>query len=208
MSELADETSRTRFGPRPVSDDHKAPPPDLGVRRILPHGDVSRDGLSRAPSPSLTAKILTYGGAGIVAAAATAGVVLAGRKLIDAITEDEPDFGTPRPRRSAPRHAAMAEDGYDLPRHQREDRERIAAIRARAESNRKRRHRNDGPGLARSILAVVGALPAVIEGFRAVAGQADTIMREFSDTANSLRNVADRAKPETQPEDDKRTHRL
>lgn len=221
MSELSDETSQTRFGPRPAPEGHRPTGPDLGVRRVLPHGDVSRDGLSRAPNPSLTAKVLTYGGAGILAAAATAGVILVGRKVMDALSPDDEPVRR-RPPAHRPSGIAMPSDRDEVEASlRRAERARAAKMRSRPEPRRRDRQ-DDGPGLARTVITLLGALPAAIEGFRAVAGQADTIMREFSDTAGSVRSFMDRdgkrdsvqAKPA--PEDDapaphpdpERIHRL
>ncbi|MBV0890573.1 hypothetical protein KTN05_01755 [Paracoccus sp. Z118] len=58
-------------------------------QKPLPHGDVSLDGKSAWPEPSLTSRIVVWGGTGIVAAALTAGAVLAVRKVADLVTGDD-----------------------------------------------------------------------------------------------------------------------
>lgn len=103
-------------------------------RPIPPHGDVSPDGRRVWPQPSMTSRVLVYGGMGIAAAAATAGAILAVRKVADLVTgNDELDrdaehaaerarvrvYDEARGRYAAPRMAAMLE-------HERE------AMRARA----------------------------------------------------------------------------
>ena len=78
-------------------------PSHLGPRRTLPHGDVTRDGAHAWPRPSMTSRVLVYGGAALAAAAVTAGTVLAVRKVADLVTgNDELD-------RDADRAAEQAE---------------------------------------------------------------------------------------------------
>ena len=91
----ADETSQTRFGPRPVPEGHRRPPGPVESRRIPPHGDVSPDGSHPWPRPSRGAKWLVWGGTGLVAATLTAGTVIAARHLIDLVSDDD---GPARPR--------------------------------------------------------------------------------------------------------------
>ena len=62
-------------------------PSPYGSQRTLPHGTVSRDGMSAEPETSLTTRILVWGGAGIAAAAITAGGILAVRKVADLVAE-------------------------------------------------------------------------------------------------------------------------
>lgn len=58
-------------------------------RAIPPSGDVSPDGTRAYPAPSLTAKVVTYGGAAVAAAALTAGGVLAVRKIADMVSGND-----------------------------------------------------------------------------------------------------------------------
>lgn len=105
-------------------------------RPIPPHGDVSQRGDRIWPRPSMTSRVLVYGGAAIAAAAATAGAVLAARKVADMVTgnddldreaEDQAEkararvYGASRGRSSAPRL-------MDMPEREREE------MRARARS--------------------------------------------------------------------------
>ena len=106
----ADETSETRFGPRPVPEGHRHPAGPSESRRIPPHGDVSPDGSRVWPRPSPTAKWLVWGGTALAAAAVTAGTVIVARQLLDAATgpkrKDEPERAVappvPRPFKPSP----------------------------------------------------------------------------------------------------------
>lgn len=99
-------------------------PSGYASRPIPPHGDVSPDGDRVWPRPSMTSRVLVYGGAGIAAAAATAAAVLTVRKVADLVTgNDELDrdadraadrarvqvYDEARGRYAAPRMAAMPE---------------------------------------------------------------------------------------------------
>lgn len=61
----------------------------MDSRRIPPHGDVSPKGDRIWPRPSMTAKVLVYGGTALAAAAATAAGVLAVRKVADLVSGNE-----------------------------------------------------------------------------------------------------------------------
>lgn len=82
-------------------------PSPYAAQRTLPHGDVSRDGMSAEPDSSLTTRLLLWGGAAVAAAAVTAGGVLAVRKVADLVSggDDEPD-------RDADRAADRARNSY------------------------------------------------------------------------------------------------
>lgn len=215
-------------------------PSHLGPRRTLPHGDVTRDGAHAWPRPSMTSRVLVYGGAALAAAAVTAGTVLAVRKVADLVTgNDELDrdadraaeqarervYDASRGRAAAPRFAAMSD----------RDREAMRArARARAEEDQRERDRmraeargahadrpSDYPRrpppprkssnplgilgdiehtaqtLTRNVNDVVGTIGAAMTAFRAVASQAEGVVREFSGTADQIRSFlgAERSAP-------------
>lgn len=120
-------------------------------RPIPPHGDVSRKGDRIWPQPSMTSRVLVYGGAAIAAAAATAGTVLAVRKVADLVTgNDDLDrdadraaekarvrvYDEARGRYAAPRMAAMSE-------REREDMRARARARMRQDDAERDRLRTD-----------------------------------------------------------------
>ncbi|WJS84440.1 hypothetical protein [Paracoccus sp. TOH] len=192
----ADVTSETRFGPRPVPEGHRRPAAHHESRRIPPHGDVSPDGTRPWPHPSRGAKWLTWGGTTLAAAALTAGTVIAARRVIDLLSEDEP----PRRRGSlAPRFAEMDQAEREAMRRRTLQREAEAAreaarIRAEAERGRPRPRRQprqslmqevdaNTASLAQGVESVMRSVSSAMAGFRSVAGQATTIMQEFGDAA-------------------------
>lgn len=130
-------------------------PSGHSARPIPPHGDVSPDGERIWPQPSMTSRVLVYGGAAIAAAAATAGVVLAARKVADMVTgNDELDreahdaaerarvrvYDEAHGRYTAPRMAAMPEREREAVRARARSRMReddAQRSRMRAEARRK-----------------------------------------------------------------------
>lgn len=208
----AHETSRTRFGPRPVPQGQRQVGPDLSLPRRVRPG---------RPGVNLTS-VVVWGGVGIMAAAATAGAVMATRKVAEAIAGgDEDHVARPGPGSSrftpsrrgptmAPRFADLSEDERE--RVRRRVRARAAAERAatarmraeaagRAEGGGRREERRSLVGdltttannLSNGLNGVLAALSAAVAGFRSVANQADGIIREFSATADTVREVLDRA---------------
>ncbi|WP_135058844.1 hypothetical protein [Paracoccus salipaludis] len=120
-------------------------------RPIPPHGDVSPRGGRTWPRPSMTSRVLVYGGMGIAAAAATAGAILAARKVADLVTgNDELDrdaddaaerartrvYDEAHGRYAAPRMAAM-------PEHEREAMRARARARMRQDDAERERLRAD-----------------------------------------------------------------
>ncbi len=202
----ADETSQTRFGPRPVPEGHRRPAGPHESRHVPPSGDVSPDGSRAYPRPSRLAKWIVLGGTGIAAAALTAGSVYAARHLGDLISGN----GTSKPqRRDRPRrHDGAAET---RPRMQNPD----ADDRARMRRNEARDQRAPPPPrdysppkaaprrnlmaeiedntatLTQSVDNVMRTLTAAVTGFRQVASQASAIVREFGDAAALVRQVID-----------------
>lgn len=214
----ADTTSDTRFGPRPVPEGHRHPAGPMESRRIPPHGDVSPDGSRVWPRPSPTAKWLVWGGTALAAAAATAGTVIVARHVIDALSGGGRGKGGPE-HSMAPRFADLSpEERAAMRRRVRErdaeDERRMAGLRARAEASAShdpaaRPRRAPPMGFAQEVEANAASLrngfddlmhwtTGALSGFRGVAGQASTILREFDGAAGIIGDIlcrkgADRA---------------
>lgn len=149
-------------------------PSGRAARRVPPHGDVSPDGSRVWPQPSMTSRVLVYGGAAVAAAAATAGAVLAVRKVADLVTGDDDlhrhaddeaerararvyDEGRNRPtsgRRTPPHMVAMREREREAMRararaRMREDEAERGRIRSDARHTRdeSRKSRRPRPGI-------------------------------------------------------------
>jgi hypothetical protein len=132
-------------------------------RRIPPHGDVSPEGDRAWPRPSMTSRVVVYGGTALAAAAATAAAVLAVKKVADVVTgNDELDrdadeaaerarvkvYDEASGRRSAPRYVAMSEREREAMRARARDRmrqEEIERDRLRANARRNRDDERDAP---------------------------------------------------------------
>lgn len=186
MSRFADVTSDTPHGPRPVPKGH------------VPAQDEKP---KRAVSP-----VLLLAGAGL---ALTIGA-LAARAAYDAVSDDKrhPKQG-PRPRH-APGFAALDSEAQRAMRSraqadfadydERAAELRAAALRsrrearARAEAQARRRRKSRSASLgngigdaARNIAAFVTAASAAFEAFRQVSENSDEIMRNFSNSADRVR---------------------
>ncbi|WP_299845576.1 hypothetical protein [uncultured Paracoccus sp.] len=189
------ETAASLRGPTHSS---RIPPSEPG-----PYVDAAR-AAGRSRRPTLTGKVIYFGGAGILAAAATAAVVLAARKLTDHGDEPAADRHPPHERPLAPRFAELdEEEREEIRRRAREraraDRNRAARLRAMAARERVAPRRNiardvseTAQNLSGSIHGVMGALTSALSGFRQVATQAGGIMREFSVAADTVRSLLDR----------------
>ncbi|MTH79488.1 hypothetical protein [Paracoccus aestuariivivens] len=186
----ADATSETRFGPRPVPEGHRRAHNQPDFRRTPPHGDVSPDGRRAYPRPSPLAKWLVWGGTTIAAAALTAGSVIAARHVAGMISGDgrppKPDpyrpDNAPRPRmhlsvQPEPDHGPEARG----PRPQRQPRR---SLMEEIETNT--------ASLTNNVDNVVRSVTAAVEGFHSVATQAHSIMREFGDAAELVRDIINR----------------
>lgn len=200
----ADRTSETRFGPRPVPEGHKRtadyPYQDRVSSRVIPSGRVSPDGRSAYPTPSLTSKIVVFGGIALGVAGATAGAVLAARKLAGLIGGDDRDHAGRRPA-MAPRFAELDEDERDAIRSRvraqsRQDSRETARLRAEASRKRQKPRRNvaheltdTANNLSSGLDGVARALSSAFNGFRSVAGQATGIVSEFAAAADQLRGI-------------------
>ncbi|RCW79676.1 hypothetical protein [Paracoccus lutimaris] len=208
----ADATSETRFGPRPVPEGHRHPAGPSESRRIPPQGDVSPDGRRVWPRPSPTAKWLVWGGTALAAAAVTAGTVIAARHLLDAVSGPKRRDG---PERSmAPRFADLSPEERAAMRRRVRDRDaedarHFASLRAEAEAglsgagaaqDRPRRRPAPRPSLMEEVEAntaglqnglenVMQTLNTAVSGFRAVAGQTGSILREFDGAAEMIRGI-------------------
>lgn len=185
----ADETSQTRFGPRPVPEGHHRPSGPAESRRIPPHGDVAPDGLRAWPRPSRPAKWLVWGGAGLAAAALTVGAAYAARGLVDLLADDK-RAPSPRSRDAAP--AAPPKEPARKPRPPR-------ATRRAPRQNLLQEVEANTASLTNGIENVMGAMAAALEGFRTIAGQASAIMQEFGDAAALVSSLTGRnpAEPHT-----------
>lgn len=176
----------------------RIPPSDMG-----PYEGAERRGAT------LTNRLLVLGGAGVVAAAVTAGGILAARRLIRAIDGDEVTAKPAQLREQrehlAPRFASMDEEERDALRARareraRRDRNELARLRAQAARDRAAPRARARGGVAQeltdsatrlsgSLTGVVSSLTGALSGFRMVAAQASGIVREFSDAADVVRGV-------------------
>lgn len=182
----ADVTSQTRFGPRPVPKDHRRLSEAPQSRHIPPHGDVSPDGKRIWPQPSRAARWLVWGGTALAVAGMTAGAVIAARKASDLLSDDKPRRPVqPRMTPPGPPPSAQAPWQDDRPRPPRPRRKR----RLMDEVQENTAH------LGNSVDGVMRSLTSALSGFRTVAGQAGSIMREFSDAADLVRGVMGDDKP-------------
>lgn len=203
--------------------------PRMESRRIPPHGDVSPRGDRVWPRPSMTAKVLVYGGTALGVAAATAAGVLAVRKVADLVSgNDALDRKAERAAEQAAEqaraqvYAAARAPRFAIPAAPAPDREEMRA-RARAKmredaiARRRLREKTRMPPpsggaraaraaqpprrrglldeiesnarrMTRTIDDVVGSVGAAVAGFCRVAGQADSVMREFGGAADQLRS--------------------
>lgn len=217
----ADRTSQTRFGPRPVPKGHRTASPyphkPMKSSRIPPSGPVSPDGRSVWPIPSLAARIVVWGGVAAAAAAVSAGLVIATRKL----TEDRPRHADAAPRRKsaglAPRFADLDDDEREEMRRRaraqaRADQRRAAGLRAKASRGRDAASSltERATGLSASLNGVTDSLLSAFNGFRSVATQAGEIVAEFGAAAELVRNILQPRPPreDARPQEDDRTHRL
>lgn len=213
----ADRTSQTRFGPRPVPKGHRrADTAGLSPARsshIPPDSPQSPDGSEAWPTPSLTAKIIVWGGVGVAAAAATAGAIMATRKLAEAISGGGISQPVGRAAPAQPRRLSVPEDP------QRGEPRPNPAPRTPRGPARGRNFAADltetATGLSEGLNDVTRSLNQAFSGFRSVAEQANAIVGEFVRAADQIRGMKDRGDVQDQaaahrhpdPEDARR-HRL
>ncbi|MBK4215292.1 hypothetical protein JJJ17_05060 [Paracoccus caeni] len=220
----ADRTSETRFGPRPVPEGHRKaadyPYHDRVSSRVIPSGRVSPDGRSAYPTPSLTSKILVFGGVALGVAGATAGAVLAARKIAGLIGGDQDNARGSRRASVAPRFAELDEDEREAMRSRvraqsRHDSREAARLRAEASRKRDRPRRNvaremtdTANDLSSGLDGLGKALFSAFTGFRSVAGQATGIVSEFAAAADQLRNILGNGEPQRHARDDTRAEEV
>lgn len=177
-------------------------------RGIIPSGEVSRDGLRNAPKPSLTAKIIVYGGLAAGAAAATAGAVMAVQTIVDTFSGDDEDDDIAAARKRARDQDALSKArrssfGPSPSRMRFADDEAPQRTRKPAPRARSRR-RAPQPGIVETVnetvhsLAsgsrdVMETLTAAIAAFRSVASQAGGIVEQFHSAADQVKSVLDPA---------------
>lgn len=197
----AGQTSETRFGPRPV------PPGHHGNADLRMHRHVPSDRQTIYPSPSLTSKIVVWGGIALGVAGATAATVMAARKLGDLMSEDRkksPPHArsyAPQQQHVAPRFAEMDDDAQEAMRRRvraqaHADAEDAAHLRAAASRRRRKPKRNlahelteTASNLSSGLDGVTRSLANAFQGFRSVATQATDIVSEFALAADQLRSV-------------------
>lgn len=199
----ADRTSQTRFGPRPVPKGHH--PASQSVHRkmvssrIPPSGHVSPDGRRVWPTPTLTAKVIVWGGVALGIAGLTAATALTARKLVGS---DEPERAADRhgPVPAAPRFAQMDESEREAMRRRvreqaREDSRTKALLRAKASRSRPRRGNfaedltKTANELSEGLNGVAQSLTTAFNAFRGVSQQANAIVGDFVTAADQLRAV-------------------
>lgn len=205
---FADVPTETRMGRRPVPEGH------------IPHSGAGR----HRPAPSLTGRILVWGGIGVASAAVTAAAVIAGRQIGEIFRHDPPK---PRPH-LAPRFAEMDDEARQAMRDRaraRADADEFSRNRTRAQAAGEALHEAQAP--QRSFLAeanenvrhfggavagAVAALATALGSFRNVARDTSGIMGEFDSAAKAVRSFLNptgkpAAKPAA-PDDERRQHRL
>lgn len=180
--------------------------PMIESRGVIPSGEVSRDGRRNAPKPSLTAKIIVYGGLAAGAAAATAGAVMAVQTIVDTFSGDDDDDDIEAARKRARQQGgrATARRSSFGPSHSRmrfADDE--AAQRARHQARRARsQRRGPQPSMVETVSETVSSLTsgsrdvmetltAAIGAFRSVASQAGGIVEQFHGAADQVKSMLD-----------------
>ncbi|MFD1882398.1 hypothetical protein [Paracoccus pacificus] len=178
------------------------------AQRIIPHGDVSLDGRAAYPSPSLSSKIIVWGGLAVGVAGLTAASVMAARGVAHLIAGDDDDKDDARPmRRTARRRpgqpmrprarvtAMEGSRGFAEFQHQvdemtgaegppRPQRPRRPA-RRRPQPRQAGMMENVSDGFGRLASTISGA----IAGLQYVAREAGGLISSFADTADNLRGV-------------------
>ncbi|WP_108502821.1 hypothetical protein [Paracoccus indicus] len=201
----ADHTSQTRFGPRPVPEGHKtgSPYPHRPMRstKVPPSGRVSPDGRHAWPEPSLSAKIIVWGGMALGVAGITAATSIAARKLVASDRPEPPRLTGPAP--VAPRFAQLEEDEREAMRRRvraqaREDATQKARLRAKA--GQRRDPANFAKDLTRTateltdgLNGVAQSLQTAFDSFRGVSQQATTIVADFVAAADQLKSMVNGA---------------
>lgn len=186
-------------------------------RYIPPSGDVSEDGKRIYPQPSLSSRILVWGGIVAASAAATAGAVLAVRTVVDGVAgTDEDDAveearnrarararkGRPPklPRNSyagrkrpslAPRFAALSEDEREAIRER--DRERAEADQSEIERQRRRARSGNRPRRRAPAPRKVGLLAGANQSIADVTETVGAAVATIAAAVEGFRSVAGQA---------------
>lgn len=200
-------------------------PSPHAARRTIPSGRVSPDGKRAWPQPSLTSRILVYGGMGIVAAAATAGAVLAVRAGVDAIAGDDEDRAVEaarqraRARRTGPAgasyrttRAGFAHMDRDAAREterrraeqQRAERDRAARMRREAARRRASRRSPHGDGsvvesVNETVSSVTGGVRDVLATVTAAIEGFRSVASQASEVMADFNSAADQVKAMIEP---------
>lgn len=192
---MPSDQDQTRQAYRPANPSRQIPSSRIPPSDMGPYEGAQKRG------PSLTNRLVVLGGAGVVAAAVTAGGILAARRLINAIDGDDDPKNAGKRDHLAPRFAQMGDDEREALRvrareRARRDRNELARLRAQAARERAAPRRNlahdltdSATRLSGSLNGVVTSLTGALSGFRMVAAQASGIVREFSDAADIVRGV-------------------
>ncbi|MBM3604810.1 MAG: hypothetical protein FJX25_08645, partial [Alphaproteobacteria bacterium] len=179
----ADHTSQTRFGPRPVPEGHQTAAAHKRRKtvssRIPPSGRVSPDGRQVWPEPSLTTKIIVWGGVALGVAGVTAATSMLARKLVG-----DDNHASHRHDRhgstSAPRFAGLdANEQEEIRRrvHAQAREDALHAAELRAKAKRTRRPRGNiaqdltktATELSEGLNGVAQSLGTAFNSFRGVA---------------------------------------
>lgn len=199
----------------PSSEQSHKDRPAYGSVRVTPHHDpetrLMPDGRPY-PNPSLMAKIVVWGGTGIMAAAATAGAVMLTRKVVDAVTgNDLPERPEPA-RRAAPVYhnqtarPARPQPAQPAPRAQMRfadaPTDAVSATPRRPAPRRRPKQSMVARigDMTRTAGGVVSAITAATAAFRTVANQAPEVMDEFSRVARQARDMIDEFLPSSKPD--------
>lgn len=222
--------STALFGPAVDRSQESYRPSPYESRMVPPSGDVSPDGTTAYPAPSTTAKVLTWGGAGLAAAAVTAGGILAVRKIADMVSGQDRVTARADAAAEAARERVYAESRGQRPRTPRfaelSDEDRSAMHRrVRAEiaaTEHVREGARDAAQISRAaprprrpettllddvmrasggLQGLVSSVSMALAGFRAVAQQAEGVVREFHGTADQIRGFLDESRARTRQAD-------
>ena len=203
-------------------------PSPFRSRRTTPSGKVSPDGKRVWPQPSLTSKIIVYGGMGIIAAAASAGAVLGIRAIVNGIAGSDEDDAVEaarqraRARRSGPRASQfgprsspamrLAGDarGDDERRAERERAERARSERMRREAARRRAASSHGgsesviDGVTETVASVTGGIRDVLATVTAAIEGFRAVATQAGDIMGDFNRAADEVKSMLEPVSGKR----
>lgn len=175
----AGEAAQASFGSRPAPKGHQTagPYPHRPMRssRIIPSTPPSSVGRRADADPSLSARLIVWGGVALGMAGLTAATLLATRKLAGTIADD------PAPVSRPARPGFVAE-----PVAKQVTRQDARVAPRRKVARDLTRTAND---LSASIDGVAKSVLGAFQGFRQVSSQANGLVREFAETADQVRTV-------------------